>query len=119
MTVKVYQYKKCSTCVKALKFLKEHKIAFTSCDITETPPTINELKKMLQYKNGEIKKLFNTSGIAYRELKLSERIKEIKEEEALELLSQNGKLVKRPFLLTENFGLVGFKENEWEEVFSQ
>ena len=31
------------------------------------------------------------------------------EEEALKLLSQNGNLVKRPFLIGENVRLVGFK----------
>ena len=39
------------------------------------------------------------------------------EEEALKLLSQNGNLVKRPFLISENVRLVGFKLPRWEAAF--
>ncbi|MBF0275589.1 MAG: arsenate reductase family protein [Nitrospinae bacterium] len=116
MSLKVYQYKKCSTCVKALKFLKAKGIDFIEIDITETPPGKEELKKMLAFQKGEIKKLFNTSGVVYREMNLSKRMKELSENEAIELLSSNGKLIKRPFLLTETLGVVGFKEEEWKNI---
>jgi arsenate reductase-like glutaredoxin family protein len=37
--------------------------------------------------------------------------------DAIELLSKNGKLVKRPFLMDGNEPLaVGFKEDEWKKV---
>jgi arsenate reductase-like glutaredoxin family protein len=38
------------------------------------------------------------------------------EAEALKLLSKNGKLIKRPFLLTKNGGTVGFKPKVWDEL---
>ena len=119
MSYKIYQYKKCSTCVKAIKFLKVHGINFTEIDITETPPNKSELKKMLTFQNGELKKLFNTSGVVYREMNLSKRMKELSENEAIEILSSNGKLVKRPFLLLESTGLVGFKEEEWKKALEK
>jgi arsenate reductase len=34
-------------------------------------------------------------------------------DDALKLLSQNGMLVKRPFLLDKDKGTTGFNENEW------
>lgn len=36
---------------------------------------------------------------------------------AFDLLSSNGNLVKRPFLIGEGKVLVGFKEAEWEKAF--
>lgn len=36
------------------------------------------------------------------------------EEEQIALLATNGKLVKRPLVVTERFVLVGFKPEEWE-----
>ena len=33
----------------------------------------------------------------------------------LELLASDGKLIKRPLLVTENKVLIGFKENEYKE----
>jgi arsenate reductase-like glutaredoxin family protein len=38
------------------------------------------------------------------------------EAEALKLLSQNGKLIKRPFLLTTHDGTVGFKPETWVKL---
>lgn len=111
--MKLYIYSKCSTCQKALRFLEQNKISFIKKEITETPPSIDELKEMLVYKNGNLKKLFNTSGQLYRELQMTEKLNKMPEIEALTLLSQHGMLVKRPFLLGKDFGLTGFNEAEW------
>jgi Spx/MgsR family transcriptional regulator len=85
-------------------------------DITEQPPTKIELKKMLAHYDGEIKKLFNTSDVVYREMKLKDRLADLTVKEAIQMLSENGKLVKRPFLLTATSGVVGFKEDEWKKL---
>lgn len=118
--MKIYEYKNCSTCQKALKFLDSKKINYQKIPIVEQPPTPTELKKMLTYikeSGGTLKNLFNTSGVQYRELKMSEKIKNgLSESEALQLLSKNGKLIKRPFLLTEDSGTVGFKEDQWKKL---
>ena len=120
-TVKIYEYNKCSTCVKALKFLDARKISYEKVSIVERPPTKSELKLMLKFLKDSgktFKNLFNTSGVQYRELKVSDKIKAgMNEDEALELLSKNGKLIKRPFLLTNENGAVGFQENEWKTLF--
>lgn len=111
--IKVYVYSKCSTCQKALSFLDKHNVSYERLEITVTPPTYAELKQMLVYKGGEVKKLFNTSGILYREMQLSEKLKNMSEESALSLLQAHGMLVKRPFLLGADFGLLGFREADW------
>jgi Spx/MgsR family transcriptional regulator len=114
--IKVYSYEKCSTCKKALSWLKAKGVEAQVIPIVEQPPPVSELKAMLLHV-GELKKLFNTSGELYREMKMSERLPTLALEDALVLLSQNGKLVKRPFLIAETFGCVGFKEDEWETKF--
>lgn len=118
--MKFYEYKICSTCQKAAQFLIAKKVKFERIPIVDQPPTISELKKMLEFiknEGGSFKKLFNTSGIQYRELNISEKLKNgMTEKEALELLSRNGKLIKRPFLLAEKFGVVGFKEDIWKKL---
>lgn len=111
----VYVYNKCSTCQKALAFLKKNQIAFTTKEITNTPPSMKELETMLKYKS-QLKKLFNSSGQLYRELQLSKKLDSMPQKEALELLSKNGMLVKRPFVLSDHFGLLGFNEEEWLKI---
>lgn len=117
MTVKVYEYAKCSTCRKALKFLDARKIAYEKLPIVESPPTRPELSAMLAILGGDLRRLFNTSGELYRELGLSAKLGTMTADEALGLLSRHGKLVKRPFVLAHGKGMVGFNENEWRAVF--
>lgn len=116
MSVKVYEYSGCSTCRKALKWLDANGVAYTPAPIVETPPSKAELKTMLGF-SGDLKRLFNTSGLLYREMKIGEKLKTMGEDEALTLLSKHGKLIKRPFVLLKDRGLLGFKEAEWKAAF--
>jgi arsenate reductase len=116
LKVRVYEYANCSTCRKALKFLDARKAAYEAIPIVETPPTKAELKTMLKFA-GDLRRLFNTSGLVYREMGLGEKLKTMSEDEALALLSKHGKLVKRPFVLLPDRGLLGFKEDEWKAAF--
>jgi arsenate reductase (glutaredoxin) len=111
----VYVYNKCSTCQNAVRFLQAKNIEYVRREITETPPSVQELQTMLKYANGNLKKLFNSSGQLYREMQLTEKLKTLSQSDALTLLSQHGMLVKRPFLLGNNFGLTGFNEVEWSK----
>ncbi|MGZ3692205.1 MAG: Spx/MgsR family RNA polymerase-binding regulatory protein, partial [Pseudobdellovibrio sp.] len=119
--VKVYEYAKCSTCVKALKFLDKKNVEYSKKAIVDTPPSLSELKTMLKHlktQGKSIRNLFNTSGQLYREMNMAEKLKtETSEEALLKLLAGHGKLIKRPFLLTENTGVVGFNEDEWKKLF--
>ena len=118
--VKIYGYNKCSTCQKALKFLNAKGVEFINIPIVEQPPSKAEIRQMLTYlkvRGETFKNLFNTSGVQYRELGISQKIKEgMTESQAIDLLSGNGKLIKRPFLLTEHNGRVGFKPDEWRKL---
>lgn len=115
--LKVYTLAKCSTCRDATKWLRERGVGFEEKAIRETPPTKTELKTMLAAYDGQIRRLFNTSGIEYRAQKLSEKLPNLGEREALELLAGNGSLVKRPFVIGEGVALVGFDEKRWSSVF--
>lgn len=108
-------YPKCSTCVKARKFLEENNANFKDRDIKNDNPTIQELKEWYNKSGLPLKRFFNTSGMAYRALELKDKLPNMSEEEQLELLASDGMLVKRPILVTDNTVLVGFKQAEWEK----
>jgi len=114
--MRVYGYEKCSTCRQALKFLAARKIPYQTVPIVDQPPTPAELKAMLAF-TGDLRRLFNTSGVVYRELGIGEKLKTMSENEALGLLAKHGKLVKRPFVLLKDRGLLGFKADEWRAAF--
>jgi len=116
--MKFYQYPKCSTCVKARKYLETNEVDVDNINIAEQAPSVDELATMLASYDGNIRKLFNTSGMQYRELNMKERLPTMTDQEALELLAANGMLVKRPFLLNGERGIVGFKEADWGEFLA-
>ncbi len=122
--VTIYSYSRCSTCREALRFLKTQDIPYTVQEVTETPPSAGQLKTALKYFGGDIRKLFNTSGVQYRELGIAEKLKtkSLSDGEALALLAKNGKLIKRPFVLFEVKGetqvLVGFRAEEWKKALA-
>ncbi|MBL9142493.1 MAG: arsenate reductase family protein [Verrucomicrobiaceae bacterium] len=114
--LKVYAYKGCSTCRNAIKWLCQNHFPFIEIPIRETPPSVTELKAMLAAQSGDLKRLFNTSGQDYRALGIKNKLAAMTTDEALQLLSTNGNLIKRPFALSaaNSVGLVGFKEEEWK-----
>ena len=111
----VLVYRKCSTCIKALKWLEENKIEFEERPSVEQNPTYEELKEWYQKSGLPLKKFFNTSGLLYKEMKLKDKLSTMTEDEQLQLLATNGMLVKRPLVVGDDFVLTGFKEKEWEE----
>jgi arsenate reductase (glutaredoxin) len=118
--LQLYTYAKCSTCQNAVKWLRARGVKFTEHAIRETPPPLAQLRAMLQARGGDVRKLFNTSGMEYRAQGLGEKLAALSTEEALALLAGNGNLVKRPFALDEQTGagLTGFREPEWEAAFA-
>ena len=109
-------YPKCTTCQKAKKWLTEKGISFEERDIKTENPTKEELEAWYKKSGLPLKRLFNTSGILYKEMKLKDRLPEMTEDEQLTLLSTDGMLVKRPILISDEQVLVGFKEKEWETL---
>jgi len=109
-------YSKCSTCRKALKYLDDNKIKYIKRDIVENNPNEDELKKWIKKSEIAINKWFNTSGILYRELNLKNKLGNMSEDEKIKLLASNGKLIKRPIFITDKKVLIGFKEDEWQQL---
>lgn len=114
----IYIYKGCDTCRKALKWLAEKGIAVEQRPIRETPPTPAELNIALAAVEGDLRRLFNTSGGDYREMGMKDRLPGMSQAAAIDLLSQNGNLVKRPFYMDGDLVLVGFQPAEWNSKLS-
>ncbi len=108
-------YPKCSTCRKAVKWLDEHGISYEYRDIALQNPTSEELAAWHARSELPIRRLFNTSGMLYRQMGLKDKLPGMTDEECYQLLSTDGMLVKRPLLVGADFVLVGFREAEWEQ----
>ncbi|UEX89648.1 arsenate reductase family protein [Staphylococcus ratti] len=115
--IKFYQYPNCTTCKKAAKFLSEHGVSYEPIDIVQLTPTKEEFREIVQQSGIEIKKLFNTHGAKYRELKLKDKLSELSDDEKLELLASDGMLVKRPLAILGDKVTVGFNEQVYRDTW--
>ena len=111
----VFSYSRCSTCRKALAWLDAEGLDYTVVDITVDPPSRDLLQAAAQ-QFGDRKPLFNTSGQSYRAMGAAV-VKALSDDEALEALAADGKLIKRPFVeVNSSTYLTGFKPDLWESA---
>lgn len=115
--LKLYGYKKCGTCRKAEQFLQQAGIAYEFVDITENPPTAEELAAIVERANVPLNKLFNTSGVQYRELEIKKKLPALSSREILALLASNGRLIKRPLITDGKRATVGFNEEQFAAIW--
>ena len=108
-------YPKCTTCMKAKKWLDDHHIDYIERHIKEENPSAIELQTWHRQSELPLKKFFNTSGLLYKSLQLKDKLPSMTDEEMYSILASDGMLVKRPLIITKNKILIGFKEKEWEE----
>ena len=117
MAVLFLEYPKCSTCKKAKKWLDEHGVDYIDRDIVTDNPTASEFAEYHALSNLPLRRLFNTSGMKYRELGIKAKLDAgMSDAESLELLATDGMLVKRPLLVGDDFAIPGFKETSWSEA---
>lgn len=109
-------YERCGTCKKAEQWLRRNGIGYEVRPIREENPSYEELKEWKERSGLPLKRFFNTSGQRYKAMGLKDRLKDMDEQEQLKLLATDGMLVKRPILIWGKRILVGFKEEEWENV---
>lgn len=111
-------YPPCSTCKKAYKALLDLGIEATYRNIKEENPTKEEIQSWMD-RGVELKKLFNTSGMLYRELNVKEKRETYTQEQLIELLASNGMLVKRPIVIQGDMIIIGNKVSEYEKLQKQ
>jgi len=108
-------YPKCTTCQKARAFLDARGVKYDLRDIKTDNPTEDELRVWHKRSGLPLKRFFNTSGLQYKTLELSKKLPSMTEDQQFAMLASDGMLVKRPILVEDDFVLVGFKENEWQD----
>ncbi|TDG00444.1 arsenate reductase family protein [Paenibacillus piri] len=116
-TVTVYQYPQCGTCRIALKWLKQEGLEVEPIHVFDNPPDSVTLKTLVGQSGLDIRKWFNTSGEVYKEMKLKDKLPQMNEEQMIELLATNGRLIKRPVVTDGSKVTVGFKEDRYEQIW--
>ena len=97
--------------------LDELAVCSERVDIVTSPPSRATLAEVLD-RGIALRALFNTSGVSYREGNFKERLATLSRDEALDALANDGKLIKRPFVVGDGVALVGFDEARWREALA-
>jgi arsenate reductase (glutaredoxin) len=114
----ILSYAACSTCKKAIAWLRARGVDVRVRQIVEEPPTEAELVRWIPASGKPAKKWLNTSGQSYRELTArlgKDAVASASEAEIRAWLARDGKLVKRPVLVSGEAVLVGFDEAAYAE----
>ena len=114
MAITVYHYPNCSTCKKALAWLRAHAIEFEAIDIVKQPPASGVLERAAKLAGVPVKKLFNVAGESYRAGHYKDRLATMTDAQAYAALAADGKLIKRPLAFGKGIALVGFDEATWQ-----
>ncbi len=112
----VLTYSGCDTCRKALKWLEARGVSYKTRPIVDQPPTVAELRQWIARSGVSVRKWLNTSGQSYRALG-KEKVDAASDAELVEWLAKDGKLVKRPVLVSSEAVTVGFKPEAYEALF--
>lgn len=118
MALVVYQYPNCSTCKKALTWLRAHALAFESIDLVASPPSAVVLERAATLAGLPVRKLFNVSGVSYRAGGFQTKLATMTDAQALAALAADGKLIKRPLVVGPRIALVGFDPDAWRATLT-
>ncbi len=110
----LYWYAGCSTCKKALKFLREAGVEPTLVELKTDPPSAEQIADLHARSGLPLKRFFNVAGQSYRGGGFKDRLPSMSEAEQRQALAADGMLIKRPILDLGSVVLVGFKAPEWE-----
>ena len=102
----IYHYPKCSTSAAALAFLRSKNIEpeiILYCEKGLQKNEILQLMKLLNIK--DFKEIIKRNGITYRNLGLAH--KNLSNEEWLETIIQNPKLLQRPIIIFQSTAIIG------------
>jgi Spx/MgsR family transcriptional regulator len=111
--LKVYGIKNCDSVKKAIKFFKEHNLAYELHDFKQESVGCEHINRWLQHV--EVSKLFNTRGMTYRTLKLKEL--NLSDDDKTTWLCKENMLIKRPVIEHNNTTVVGFDLTKYEGEF--
>ena len=117
MAIELLSYAGCSTCRRAIAWLKAHDVDVRVRPIVEEPPKSVELARWIPASAIPLQKWFNVSGQSYRALG-KDKIQAASDATKISWLTNDGKLVKRPVLVDGDTVLVGFDEARYAAHFA-
>ncbi|WP_025120774.1 MULTISPECIES: arsenate reductase (glutaredoxin) [unclassified Serratia (in: enterobacteria)] len=114
-TVTIYHNPRCSKSRETLALLEQHGVEPQVVLYLDTPPSVAELKKMLQQLGfTSARELMRKKEDLYKELKLADET--LSEEQLLQAMVANPKLIERPIVVKGGKARIGRPPEQVLEV---
>jgi len=111
---KLYGISNCDTVRKAKKWLDENAVSYEFIDFRKDGIEAKSIQQWVE--SAGLEKVLNKRGTTWRKLPESQQHFS-SNEEAIQLLTQQPTLIKRPVLETEDQLEIGFSETIYQELF--
>lgn len=98
----------CTTCIKARQFLLRQGVNYTERDIFKHPFSETELRAIVAKR--PVKEIFSYRSPSVKALGLD--VERMSDEEMIQVMLQEPRLIRRPLLTTPSALVVGFDEEE-------
>ena len=99
MTITIYHNPKCGTSRNTLAMIKQSGVEPKVIEYLETPPSLNDLKKMIADCGLTTKQVMRKKGTPFMELGLDDP--NLSDDQLLAAMMEHPILINRPFVVTE------------------
>jgi arsenate reductase len=113
MMMKIYHNPRCRKSREVLSILKDHGINPEIIEYLKTPPTVGELKNMLDKMNMKPGQILRTGEKVFKE---NFKGKDLTEEEWLKVLVENPILIERPIVVYGEKVVLGRPPEKVKEI---
>ena len=110
--VEIWHNSRCSKSRVAFNYLKDNNIDYSVREYLKEPPTKEELQEVLTKLNKKPSEIIRKKEAIFKELNL----KEASEDELLEAMINNPKLIERPIVINNNIAVIARPLEEIEKV---
>jgi len=104
-TFRIYHNPRCSKFRETLKLLQENGVEPEVVLYLETPPTVAELKTLLEQLGLSAREILRTGEDAYKELNLKDPA--LTDEQLLQAMVNHPKLIQRPIVVKDSRAVLG------------
>jgi Spx/MgsR family transcriptional regulator len=111
-----YTYPSCTSCLKTKAWLNEHGIQYEERHMYKTPPTVEELKNMLQLTMNGADDLLSKRSQKYKSLNLD--FDQLSLNQLIHLLNEDPGLLRRPIITYKDNLIVGYDKEALDTLLT-
>lgn len=108
--ITIYTTSSCSSCRKAIAWMKEHNIAYKEKNIFTERLTIQDLHKILKNTENGYDDIISTRSKVFTEKNLD--IDDMKTSELEQLILENPSILRRPIIIDDDKIQVGYNDDD-------